>query len=179
LDKLKLLLKILFFVLALFEANICEAKVVVFGTVVSETRINCEVNLAECKNEVVVISENDFNITCKSERDLVSYRNLAKGCEATATKGGSSIFSHITPKIVKQMGGRGWNKELIHGTVNSPFITRVATNRATGNAATAFFTKEGGYVVRDNVTGQIIQVSNRLDPKWIPDATIINPYIPK
>lgn len=77
------------------------------------------------------------------------------------------------------MGGRGWTKELIHGTVNSPFTTRAATNRATGNAATAFFTKEGTYVVQDNVTGQIIQVNNRLDPKWIPDATIINPYIPK
>ncbi len=101
------------------------------------------------------------------------------GIANAAAKGASSIFSHITPKIAKQMGGRGWTKELIHGAVNSPLTTRVATNRATGNAATAFFTKEGGYVVRDNVTGQIIQVSNRLDPKWIPDATIINPYIPK
>jgi len=103
---------------------------------------------------------------------------LFSGKKAVVAKT-SSIFSHITPKIAKQMGGRGWTKELIHGTVNSPFTTRAATNRATGNAATAFFTKEGAYVVRDNVTGQIIQVSNRLDPRWIPDATIINPYIPK
>ncbi len=91
----------------------------------------------------------------------------------------SSIFSQITPKIVKQMGRRGWTKELIHETVNNPFTTRVASNRATGNAATAYFQKNGSYIVKDNITNEIIQISNRLDPKWIPDATIINPYIPK
>ncbi len=77
------------------------------------------------------------------------------------------------------MAGRGWTKELIHNTVNNPFTTRVATNRATGNTATAYFQKNGSYIVKDNVTNHVIQISNRLDPKWIPDATIINPFIPK
>lgn len=71
------------------------------------------------------------------------------------------------------------DKGIIHETVNDPFTTRSATNRATGNAATAFFQESGSYVVKDNVTNQIIQISNRLDPNWIPDVTIINPYIPK
>ncbi|NJL12483.1 MAG: hypothetical protein HC913_05475 [Microscillaceae bacterium] len=91
----------------------------------------------------------------------------------------SSIFSQITPKIVKQMGRRGWTKELIHETVNNPFTTRVASNKATGNAATAYFQKNGSYIVKDNITNEVIQISNRLDSKWVPDATIINPYIPK
>jgi hypothetical protein len=91
----------------------------------------------------------------------------------------TKVGVNLTPKIVKQMGSRGWSEGLINSTVRNPHTTRVATNKATGNAATAFFTKEGAYVVRDNVTGQIIQVSNRLDPRWVPDATIINPYIPK
>src|SRR5690606_14125171 len=110
---------------------------------------------------------------------------IKEGAEELAEQGlkqaakGSSVFSYITPKITKQMAGRGWTKELIHNTVNNPFTTRAATNRATGNAATAYFQKNGSYIVKDNVTNQVIQISNRLDPKWIPDATIINPYIPK
>jgi hypothetical protein len=91
----------------------------------------------------------------------------------------SSIFSQITPKITKQMGRRGWTKELIHQTVNNPHATRAATNRATGNVATAYFQKNGSYIVKDNITNEVIQISNRLDPNWIPDATIINPFIPK
>jgi hypothetical protein len=73
------------------------------------------------------------------------------------------------------MSTRGWTKELIHKTVNNAFKTRSAVNKATGNTATAYFTKEGSYVVRDNVTGEIIQISNRFDPKWIPDKSIVNP----
>ena len=95
-----------------------------------------------------------------------------------AVEGASSIFSHITSKIVRQMERRGWTRELIHETINNPFTTRVATNRATGNAATAYFEATGSYVVKDNVTNEIIQVSNRLDPNWIPDATITNLFIP-
>jgi Colicin E5 ribonuclease domain len=98
---------------------------------------------------------------------------------STSTGIGYSIFSQINPKIAKQMANRGWTKSLIHNTINNPFATRAATNRATGNAATAFFEKSGSYVVKDNVTNQVIQISNKLDSKWIPDATIINPYIPK
>ncbi len=94
-------------------------------------------------------------------------------------KATSSVFSYITPKISKQMTSRGWTKELLHKTVNNPHTTRPAKNRATGNAATAYFRKSGSYVVRDNATGQVVQISNRFDRNWIPDASIINPYIPK
>lgn len=68
---------------------------------------------------------------------------------------------------------------MINKLVNNPYVIRKAVNKATGNKATAFFNKKGQYIVRDNVTGNIIQVSNKFDSKWIPDATIINPYIPK
>jgi hypothetical protein len=99
--------------------------------------------------------------------------------EELIAEGASSIFSQITPKITAQMARRGWTKELIHDVVNNPFAMRIAKNRATGNYATAFFTSEGYYVVKDNVTNEIIQISNRLDPGWVPDATIILPYIGK
>ena len=35
-----------------------------------------------------------------------------------------------------------------------------------------------GVDVKDNITNEVIQISNRLDPGWVPDATIVNPYKP-
>jgi RHS repeat-associated protein len=93
-------------------------------------------------------------------------------------EGASSLFSQIPSKIANQMARRGWTKELIHEVVNNPFTKRAALNRATGNAATAFFTKEGSYIVKDDITNEVIQVSDKTDPNWIPDATIVNPYKP-
>jgi hypothetical protein len=49
---MKLFLKILFFILAIFQLNISEAKVFVFDGVVSDTKHKCEI--VECKNEVVL-----------------------------------------------------------------------------------------------------------------------------
>lgn len=74
---------------------------------------------------------------------------------------------------------RGWTKELINKTVNSSTITREALNKATGSSATAYFLKDGAYVVRDNITKEVIQISKIGDAGWIPDASIIDPYIPK
>lgn len=97
--------------------------------------------------------------------------------EGVTTLGLNKTMSHVSyfTKVANQLAKRGWSRDLINKTVNNPYTTRAAFNRATGNAATAYFTREGFYVVRDNVTGLIQQISNRLDPKWIPDATIINP----
>lgn len=90
-----------------------------------------------------------------------------------------SIFTFTPTKILKQIPKRGWTVPAVHKLINKPFTTRAAVNRASGNAATAYFNKKGAYVVKDNLTNEVIQVSNKLDPNWIPDATIINPYIPK
>ncbi|WP_429244211.1 colicin E5-related ribonuclease [Luteibacter sp. 621] len=32
--------------------------------------------------------------------------------------------------------------------------------------ATAYYSRSGGYVVRNDVTGDIVQISNRNDPGW-------------
>ena len=85
---------------------------------------------------------------------------------------------NITAKINKQINKRGWTDELIKSTRDKPFTTRTASNKATGNKATAYFNKDGSYIVIDDVTKDIIQVSDRTR-SWVPDPTIINPYIPK
>ena len=78
------------------------------------------------------------------------------------------------------MADRGWTKESVLQTVKSPFTTRVSKNLATNNPATAYYTKEGAYVVIDDITREVVQVSDAIHPeKWIVDKNIINPYIPK
>jgi len=89
---------------------------------------------------------------------------------------GSSAKSAQT--LSNQMHTRGWTAETVRHTINNPHATRDAFNRATGNNATAFFNKDGSHVIVDNITGEVVQVSNRFDTSWIPDSSIIIPFIP-
>jgi RHS repeat-associated protein len=85
----------------------------------------------------------------------------------------------ITPKIEGQLDDRGWDTASINDTILNPEATSPAVNKATGVDATAYFNSDGSYLVRDNSTGEIIQISNRNDPNWIPDSSIVNPYTPQ
>lgn len=71
---MKLFLKILFILFAIFSANISEAKVFDFSAVISE-RISA-VKKLKINNDPTEISENDFMIISKRESDLIHYRNL-------------------------------------------------------------------------------------------------------
>jgi len=90
---MKLFLKILFFLIAIFQANISEGKVFVFADVFSEvvlsTAFSTENNCTELQN---VFSENGIVNTCKRERDLIDYRNLLLSSNATAAKTGTSLW---------------------------------------------------------------------------------------
>lgn len=81
-------------------------------------------------------------------------------------------------KIIQQMNRRGWDGSSIDDTISNPHATSPAINKTTGGGSTAYFNKDGSYVVRDNASNNIIQISNRNDPNWIPDSTITNPYTP-
>jgi len=77
---------------------------------------------------------------------------------------------------------RGWTPESINATVNSPTKTGSTINHATGNPATAYFNEAGHYVVRDNVSGDLVQMSNQNYPigsgpgQWAVDSNIqMNP----
>ncbi len=85
--------------------------------------------------------------------------------------------SKKTSKLNNQIRTRGWTFESITKTVNEPFQIRTSINRATGNTATVYYDKDGSYVIVDNITNEIVQVSNRFDPNWKPDISIIDPYI--
>ncbi|WPV63897.1 colicin E5-related ribonuclease [Chitinophaga sp. LS1] len=68
---------------------------------------------------------------------------------------------------------------LIDKTILNPYTTRQAMNKATGGEATAYFQENGSCIVKDNTTNAVIQISDRTNPKWVPDETIFNSYIPK
>jgi hypothetical protein len=105
---------------------------------------------------------------------------LGKAIEYGSGLSGRGVVNNstvgVSKKISGQMGERGWTSDLLDSTRNKPFTTRDALNKSNGNKATAYFNKDGSHMVIDNGTNNIIQISNRNDPNWRPDATIVNPY---
>jgi len=85
---MKSFLKILFILLAIFQANVSEAKVFLFSEATVLHTFNLEKSSAELQS---VILENDIANTCKSESDLVAYKNWSISYNAVAAKGGTSF----------------------------------------------------------------------------------------
>ncbi|PLR85757.1 colicin E5-related ribonuclease, partial [Bacillus sp. V33-4] len=85
--------------------------------------------------------------------------------------GNKTNFSY-TSKIAKQMKKRGWDDDSINNTINSPSRTvitrdtRWTNNGKMDDPATAYIRNDGSYVVRNDRTGDIVQVSDRFDPNW-------------
>ncbi|MES1189699.1 MAG: colicin E5-related ribonuclease [Steroidobacter sp.] len=71
------------------------------------------------------------------------------------------------------MSARGWTTKSINDAINRPLRTvatrdtRYLSDGSRMNApATAFYGRSGGYVVRNDATGDIVQVSDRYDQNW-------------
>ncbi|ENM8316164.1 transposase [Listeria monocytogenes] len=92
-------------------------------------------------------------------------------------KFGSSVKS--TKKVNNQMKKRGWSEESVKSVVDHPHTTRKSVNKATGNDATVFYDKDGSYVIIDDKTKEIVQISDKFDKNWVPDVGIADPYKPK
>ena len=71
------------------------------------------------------------------------------------------------------MHSRGWTYETIDQAVSNGRIGG-ATNKANGNPATVYGhpVLATHYVVIDDVTRNIVQLSNLIHPVWYPDSTI-------
>lgn len=92
-------------------------------------------------------------------------------------RGGASMAERIEyqidSKIQKQMGPRGWSTDLIEDTL-SRLASKVSTRDTRwlqkgarmDDPATAFVRSDGSYVVRNNNSGDIVQVSNRNTTNW-------------
>jgi RHS repeat-associated protein len=82
--------------------------------------------------------------------------------------------SFIPPNKLDQVEKRGWTVPDILDTVNNPALTRTnlsIVNRANGNSVTYYYREDGHYVVIDDVTGKLVQMSNTNNPTWIDEMT--------
>ena len=106
----------------------------------------------------------------------------ASGSSTAKTTSQDIVFGSGTKsgtKLANQMSSRGWTVDTVMDAVDNPFTTRVSINKATGSPATVFYTQQGSYVIIDDITKAIIQISDNINPlQWIPDASIIDPFIP-
>lgn len=89
--------------------------------------------------------------------------------------GGAAITpTVIEPKIAQQMGARGWSTESIEATITNPAKTVVTkdtrfdpvSGSRLNDPATGYVAQDGSYVVRNDRTGQVVQVSDKKDPTW-------------
>jgi hypothetical protein len=81
----------------------------------------------------------------------------------------TSSLSYTT-KITKAMGPRGWTEESVADTVKNPAQTHSVWDFTTGDKqpATAYVQHGGGYVVVNDATGEIVQVSDLGSSSWKP-----------
>ncbi|ODB37927.1 hypothetical protein A9L43_20980 [Pseudomonas mosselii] len=89
--------------------------------------------------------------------------------------GAKGISSVIEPKIAQQMGKRGWTIESLEAVIANPSKTVVTkdtrfdpvSGTRLNDPATGYIAKDGSYVVRNDRTGAIVQVSDKNDKNWV------------
>jgi hypothetical protein len=67
------------------------------------------------------------------------------------------------------MAKRGWSVEDVDKTIRNPNKIGDATDRKSGDAATAYIRKDGNRVIVNDKTGRVVQVSDKGDPNWKPE----------
>lgn len=140
-------------------------------------------------NSLVLMSSNGFNYSgLFGNRKGIFFQpdiGTGGGIGGTYTQGtGNSeiyggVYGSVTfdydQKIAKQMGKRGWTDSRVQEALDSP--TRTVNTKDTrytpggsgvknNDPATAYYHKDGGYVVRNDESGNIVQVSDVNDPNW-------------
>ena len=83
--------------------------------------------------------------------------------------------SIVEPKIAQQMGKRGWTTDSLEGVIANPSKTVVTkdtrfdpiSGTRLNDPATGYVAKDGSYVVRNDRTGAIVQVSDKNDKNWV------------
>ncbi|MDN5745547.1 MAG: hypothetical protein L0H31_10560 [Nocardioidaceae bacterium] len=73
-------------------------------------------------------------------------------------------------KIEGQLATRGWSKEAIEATIQNPTATHTVWDLTSGTkqAATAYVQRGGGYVVLNDETRAVVQISNLNKTGWKP-----------
>ena len=94
---------------------------------------------------------------------------------ASTSVSAKGVPSIVEPKIAQQMGKRGWTTDSLEDAIANPSKT-VATKDTRfdpisgtrlNDPATGYVAKDGSYVVRNDRTGAIVQVSDKNDKNWV------------
>jgi filamentous hemagglutinin len=79
----------------------------------------------------------------------------------------------IDRKIAAQLSARGWTEHEIRAAVDrGPTGRSIDHTGGRSDPASVYGSKQDGYVVINDRTGRIVQISDRNDPGWIPDSRI-------
>ncbi|MDE0451529.1 MAG: colicin E5-related ribonuclease [Gammaproteobacteria bacterium] len=81
--------------------------------------------------------------------------------------------THFGPKILSQLERRGWTTDDVLSAIANPVRTVRWRDRRhlpgggrLDDPATVYYSRHGGYVVRNDRTGDIVQISDRNKPNW-------------
>ena len=102
--------------------------------------------------------------------------DLADGTNAISAAEGAGIGSQdatslaFSQKILSQLASRGWTQGSVEDTYAQPFATHDVWDFTSGGKepATAYVQPGGGYVVVNDDSGQVVQVSDLNNPNWKP-----------
>jgi hypothetical protein len=78
----------------------------------------------------------------------------------------------ITDKIAEQIEKRGWTKAEIFGLLAAERSGTSIDGREGKNEPASVYGKKGEYIVINDRTKEIVQVSNKKDPEWKDDSRI-------
>jgi RHS repeat-associated protein len=81
-----------------------------------------------------------------------------------AVVSGGIIFANA--RKAAQAARRGWSDAEIQDAINAPVRVATSTDFRNGNPATAYFSSSNQYVLRNDTTLEVIQVSDRFQPDW-------------
>lgn len=81
---------------------------------------------------------------------------------------------NIGAKIKKQISKRGWTEEMLESVYLNPGKTEPTRDRRYNidgtrkdDPATVYYRGDGAYIVCNDITGDVVQVSDMNDPNWI------------
>ncbi|CAJ7366179.1 haemagglutinin [Burkholderia pseudomallei] len=102
---------------------------------------------------------------------------VAAAGTSSATNVGKVV---IDGKIGGQLEARGWTQQEVQAVVNEGPVGTTMDNRSAGktpdglprNDSASVYGSKSGYVVVNDRTGEVVQVSGKNDPGWIPDSRI-------
>ena len=79
---------------------------------------------------------------------------------------------NIGDKVGGQLGDRGWTEEEV-GEITAGEPSGTSTDNTNGESEPAsVYGDPSGHVIVNDKTGEVIQVSDKTDPDWIPDSRI-------